>query len=776
MNNESKNKKNLNNLKKDNIPKHNTSPSTNQKNQFSYSKNGYNNSSIRNYKKTIAKESLKKGANAYVPVIGGKVVEELSKTKTGDKILNQAADNSKILPSNPFNLFKSKRKTNEQQEEQDNQKDSVKGTIELINKITKFMAIVPGLLSGCFVFLVIVTIICVIISPLFYMDSLLGKTSSFFEKIGNFVTLRGWCSDEECAEIEKNDFYEEVEKIYDKYYQEKGVQLNTSLIIATLTYVDPLITINEDEPIDENNFTIEDFNSSNIINFKKSKKMVRLLAENMVTSCCFENDEEYECAEYPNSNLSCPADVIDEETGEVVKKYTKKNVVNVDFYREYLEDVFIRKFYFENKTGPEIDKKIEDVVEQIFSRTEFYENIANSNSNKITYHTYAYCSGVTMVDTSGNVIGTYNLDDYVAGVVRHEMSSNQNSEAYKALAIAARTYTLAVTNNCSVSIENSTSSQMATIEDVDDYASAAAKETSGKILIYNDNIFASQYDSFCYNDSDCQFGEEDGKLYVIYTKLPNNEKHKVYLSKDYEQYINGGNGYGLSQVVAYEMANNGSTYEEILKFFYSDGVKITSMVTSSGEYNSSSTPPTSASELKEKSDYYASLGIVMIGQNPFDLSILYNSNASNLGQCVWYARSRALELILTSDMDEETKYQALVAISNTRGNGESWFDNPSLSIFEKNSDYSMPLPGSIVSWSGGSSVCSPRCGHVAIVESVDYDNKTITISEGWNSGGPGGPRNWDNVVFNVQTYTFEEIKGYTNPRSYSFNGYVYILG
>ena len=147
MNNELKNRDNLNNLKKDNIPKHNTSPSinqnnyANQNNQFGYKKNGYNNSQIGNYKKAIAKEGLKTAANAYAPGVGGKVVEELSKTKTGDKILNQATDNSNILPKNPFSFFKSKRKTNELQEEQDNQKDSVKGTIELINKITKFIAI-----------------------------------------------------------------------------------------------------------------------------------------------------------------------------------------------------------------------------------------------------------------------------------------------------------------------------------------------------------------------------------------------------------------------------------------------------------------------------------------------------------------------------------------------------------------------------------------------------------------------------------------------------------
>lgn len=743
-----------------------------QKNGYNRTSNGSNKSPAQNYKKFVAKEGLKKLAGPG----GSQVVEQLSNTKIGDEILTKAADNSSIRPFRPFKMFGKKNDNNQQDNKQDGEKNSVKGSIEISKQITKFMAIMPGLISGCFVFLIIITVISIIISPLFYMDSLLGKTSSFFEKVGNFVTLRGWCTDEECTEIEKNNFYEEVEKVYNEYKTEKNVELNTSLIIATLTYVDPMVTSDKLEEIDDEDFSIEDFQSSNMIDFKKSKNMVRLLAKNMVTECCFENGKEFECAEYPQKNVTCPADVVDEETDKIIKKYEKKYVVNTDYYTEYLRREFIRKFYYDGNSTIFIDNKIDDIIKEILLRTEFYELLANNQNTNYNFHTYAYCSGVSVVDENGNLMGTYDLEDYVAGVVRHEVASNQGEEAHKALAVVARTYTLAVTKNCTVSIENSTNSQMATIEDVDDYASKAANATSGKVLIYNGQIFASQYDSYCYNDKDCNYGEENGKLYVDYTKLPNGEKHRVYLSKEYEGYINGGHGRGLSQVVAYEMAANGSTYEEIVKFFYSDGVSIVNMSTGYGDYISSSEPPISAAQLKEKSDYYASLGIVMIGSKPFNLSILYNGNASNLGQCVWYARSRALELILMSNMDDDTKIQALNAISNVAANGEGWYDHPSLSMFEKSTDSSMPVPGAIVSWSGGSNVCDPRCGHVAIVESVDYENQTITISEGYNADGADGADTWENVRFQTKTYTFESIKGYSDPSRYSFNGYVYILG
>ena len=775
----------LNDNKSNNIPNQ-TRPSSIRSMNRSYPNqfqnggqlNKQTTSPIKNYKKKVAKEGAKKIANIFAPVVGGKVVDQLSKTEVGDKILNQVSDNASVLPGNPFKLLKSRKKRNEQQNSNTNDnKNSIKSALEIPKKITKFLTIAPGVISGCFSFLIIITVICVIISPFFYINSLLGKESyPFFEKIGNFLTLRGWCSNQECQEIEANNFYDEIQKIYNEYKEEKNVELNVNLIVATLTYIDPLVTSDKNEEIDGEDFNVEDFQSSNMVDFKKSKKMVKLLAENMVVECCLENGKEYECAEYPDKKLTCPADVKDRETGRVIKKYKKKYKVDINFYKEFLKNEFIRKFYYDNKTGPEIDKKIDEVIEQIFLRTEFYENLTNSQNGNNNSQVYAYCSGVTVVDENDNILGTYDLEDYVAGVVRHEVASNQGEEAHKALAVVARTYTLAVTNNCTVSIESSTNSQMATIEDVDDYASRAASATSGKILVYDNQIFATQYDSYCYNDSDCVYGEENGKLFVEYTKLPNGEKHKVYLSREYEQFINGGHGRGLSQVATYEMAANGSTYDEILLYFYSDGVSIVDMNTVLGGYNSSSQPPSSVDDLKARSEYYASLGTVVIGGQSFNLSYIYNGNASNLGQCVWYARSRALELILTSNMDDETKIQALNAVSSVTANGEGWYSHSSLSMFNKTTDSSMPIPGSIVSWSGGSTVCSPRCGHVAIVESVDYENQTITISEGWNSGGADGVANWGNVVYQTKTYTFDSIRGYSDPNRFSFNGYVYILG
>lgn len=759
------------------------------KKQFNNSNIGKQNAGIQNPANKVKQEAIAKGAkaaaNAVAGPLAGAAVEALAKSELAQKALNTASNNlsNNSLPTNnlmPFSPFKKKKKKSTEEEGTGDQ------AADITKKIIGFGVGGTFGFGGCLTGIIIIVLVAIIISPLFYVNELVNTAgdalSSFGEKLGNFLTFRGWCSDEECQENEQFDFYNHIDEVYEEYVDEKGVKLNVTLLTATLTYADPFTTI-DDEEID--NF--EDLVSSNYLDFKKSEKKVDELAARMVSYCCYKNGEEYLTSDgkhmcqrsnkidYSDINYACPDDVYKEIDGEevLVEDYEEKYKVDTDRYEEYLREEFIRKFYYDNKDDENTADKVDNTIDEIFARVAMYEDSINK---KGFVKVYAYCSGITVTDKSGNIMGTYDLEDYVAGVVRHEVAGNQSEEVHKALAIAARTYALKATNNCTLSIENSTRAQTVDIQDVDDYASKAANATSGKVLIYNDQIFASQYDSFCYNNDDCNYGEEDGKLYVDYTKLPNGEQHRVYLSKEYENYINGGHGRGMSQVVAYEMADNGSSYLDILKFFYSDGVSVVDMVTTYGDYISSSEIPLSAEQLKEKSDYYASLGVITIGTKTFNANTIYYGTAGNLGQCVWYARSRALELILTSNMDDETKIAALEAINNVRANGSGWFDAQQLSIFEKSTDSSMPVPGAIVSWSGGSDKCSPGCGHVAIVESVDYENQTITVSGGFNKEGPYGEPIWENVGYETETYTFETIKYYSDANRYTFNGYVYILG
>ena len=174
----------------------------------------------------------------------------------------------------------------------------------------------------------------------------------------------------------------------------------------------------------------------------------------------------------------------------------------------------------------------------------------------------------------------YPLEEYVAGVVSAEAFTNQNMEALKAQAIAARTYAIVRTNNCSVSITSSSYDQNFT-SNINSRALEATVSTSGMVLTKNGKMFLSEYDSFYKGGN---FSCDGSKCSVTYKKLPSNQENLVTVSYDYYSYIAGGHGRGMSQVASYYLAEQGYNYEEILKNFYDDDIDI---VVLSASYNDS---------------------------------------------------------------------------------------------------------------------------------------------------------------------------------------------
>jgi len=204
-----------------------------------------------------------------------------------------------------------------------------------------------------------------------------------------------------------------------------------------------------------------------------------------------------------------------------------------------------------------------------------FEIKSNASDNVAISAIYSECNGITV---GGKL---YSLDDYVAGVVEHEAYLEEGEEALKAQAIAARTYALVKTNGCTKAIENSQGSQTF---DKNPTATAkkASNDTAGLVLTYNGEVFLSEYDSFCYADGDCSDARKNGvgSYTVIYKKLPNKEMHKITLSdaSQYWKIVPGaGHARGMSQLVSYQLAKQGKKYDEILKYFYSDGVQISSL-------------------------------------------------------------------------------------------------------------------------------------------------------------------------------------------------------
>lgn len=161
-----------------------------------------------------------------------------------------------------------------------------------------------------------------------------------------------------------------------------------------------------------------------------------------------------------------------------------------------------------------------------------------------------------------------------------------------------------------------------------------------------------------------------------------------------------------------------------------------------------------------------------------DQAFVQSTNAANnTGQCVWYARGRALEIVeelrskgKMSD-DEASKISNL--LMRAYGNGGDIYDNAK-SVFNGSSDIRKPKAGSYIVWKKPGS-----WGHVGIVE--DVTDTTITLTEGWSTGGGSLSCNsdWSCVTFDgPNTYELEDFYnnyGAHRDGSYVFSGYVYFL-
>lgn len=246
------------------------------------------------------------------------------------------------------------------------------------------------------------------------------------------------------------------------------------------------------------------------------------------------------------------------------------NLVN-SFIPEYYEE------YLPAKSDPNYEKEVKKIADEIYM---LYDTMGPSQTCASSYQgPSSLCpNGITVVGKDGNA-STIDFEEYIAGVVSNEAYSSEGMEALKAQAVAARTYAINLTNYCEKTISNSTNAQTFT-KDINDRAREAATSTAGEILVdSNGKIFGAQYDSFCYDDKDCPDAKKnaDGTYSVTYTKVPNGEKHVITLSdpKQYGRITHGqGHAHGMSQLLSYQMAKEGKTYQEILSYFYSDGVTI----------------------------------------------------------------------------------------------------------------------------------------------------------------------------------------------------------
>lgn len=407
------------------------------------------------------------------------------------------------------------------------------------------------------------------------------------------------------------------------------------------------------------------------------------------------------------------------------------------------------------------DKLLESSKESI---NEIFERAKELNNTSIIPNSGLYCSGVIV---TGEYEGVYSLEDYVAGVVQNENNwyEGNNIENMKAQAIAARTYVLRVTNDCSLPIENSTSRQTMN-PNYSEYAKRAASETAGQVLVdSNGKYISTEYDGLAVK-------EIKDDVYIIKQanlQIPADWINSHISKSSLDYYASHNHGRGMSQWGSRYLQTKGYNYEQILSTFYTNGQLITlGSATVEGT-------PSNVNDLKNR--YY------------FNFDIASYMSGTGFGQCVWYAKHRAMEILASSNIDDSSKQQLIESIRKTSGNGIDWYRSPNSTYFRKSTNINDAKAGSIVSWAWTPQKCNsfygtkcdsnhPNYGHVAIVESV-YQNSSgktmVTITEGWRSRCSSGKwcetsDIWSVVNVSKKDLTLEQLQTYSG----SFNGYVYL--
>lgn len=211
------------------------------------------------------------------------------------------------------------------------------------------------------------------------------------------------------------------------------------------------------------------------------------------------------------------------------------------------------------------------------------------------------CNEITVIDVDalGNPTEskTYDLEDYVAGVVYAEIGEFDNLEVYKTYAVAARTYVSKVASN-ECTIENSTRAQ--TFKDITNLNTNTSKmiyeaveATKGQVVLSDDgNLLITEYDAFCFIEKTADYytlAQQGQQIPVEWAN--NNINNRGYLNCQCEQpdknikecyntngeWLDGGHGRGMSQYGALYLAEEQEyTYDKILKFYYGDEIIVSS--------------------------------------------------------------------------------------------------------------------------------------------------------------------------------------------------------
>lgn len=204
------------------------------------------------------------------------------------------------------------------------------------------------------------------------------------------------------------------------------------------------------------------------------------------------------------------------------------------------------------------------------------------------------CEDITVVEPDGSVVGTYDLETYVAGVISGEVQSMDDDTTYEVMAINARTYGLrnAMVNDCTMIRSERWQGFM---EPTNEKIIAAVNRTRGLVITRDNTMVSGMYDSFCWDEKDddyyymCQGNYDTGEP----LKMPVEwAEEAVMRFTGNERFLTTpryrSHGQGMSQHgIYYLSASEGWNTEEIISYYYGKDSKIMSIYQTfayNGEY------------------------------------------------------------------------------------------------------------------------------------------------------------------------------------------------
>lgn len=412
-----------------------------------------------NIKKEGTKKALEMAANAYAGPAGGELAKAVMNSKLGNKAMNALTNLNKSPLERMGDFFNKKAEAgldNSQDEGSEGGSEPSKeaeSTTFIPKEVTD--KVVPGAIFaslGCLGSIVFLAIIAsVILSPIMYIGNVINKVvdgvSGWWNGVVNW--FQGCESDEECQAKEEQSFYKKLDEVHTEYQQKYGITLNTELITATLTYYDPMAAF-------EN--MVDSDSQSSMVDFKKSEKKIRDLAEHMkgngkkcvdslgnVLAHYKEEDADKPCPD-PNPSYYYATTEDEKADKKTQNKVSKENWYYLDEekYRKYLENEFIRKFYFDNKQTEEVNKKIPIVIRDIYDRVEMVNYLNGSGNTSSSF--IANNAQVVITDCTGNIeLEQISLYEYLQGILYLEgYATNRSEEFLKVMAVAAKNYLYAV--------------------------------------------------------------------------------------------------------------------------------------------------------------------------------------------------------------------------------------------------------------------------------------------------------------------------------------------